>query len=365
MKHATVIITVFILLPLLAVAQQTLMLKESKPVILGISFDYGFLIKHSESLREIDDAYPFAVRLDWSKHLLTQRAWNFCNCFPRVGMSLAYWNWDNPEVLGSGILPMAYLEPYFMTQRRTNLFFRMGLGGAFLTKPYDEVSNPQNLSYSTLFSFSVMVGTGLQYRLTDQINLRFAAKYNHISNGGVRIPNKGLNFPTLSLGINTSLDEFKYPKLTKVQDRQAPQDKTRLSLVYFSGWSNAQFSDKSTYFVLGMAGTASRWIDGRSALSVGTEWIMDYSRREEIELLNRNDVFQQGAFLVGHEFWLGKVTFSQHFGIYYFKPFRNSDDIYQRYTLTYYFTPNLFGGISLKSHRHVADFFDFRVGYRF
>lgn len=338
---------------------------DSKPSAIGLNFDYGFLIKHSESLREIEDSYPFAIRLDWSKHLLTQKAWAFCNCFPRVGLSLAYWNWDNPEILGSGLLPIGYLEPYFLTNRRTNLLFRMGLGGAFLTKPYNAETNPKNLSYSTLFSFSIIVGMGVNYRITDRLNLSLAARYNHVSNGGIRVPNKGLNTPTLSLGINTSLTEVNYPRLAKVEDRKAPDDKTRLSLVYFSGWSNAQFSDKSTYYVFGLSGTYDRWIGGRSAISLGTEWIIDYSRKEEIRLKDIDAGFQQGALLLGHAFWLGKVTFSQHFGVYYFKPFRNSDDIYQRYALTYQFKPQLFAGVSLKSHRHVADFFDFRVGYRF
>lgn len=346
-------------------AQADTSFEEQRPTALGLHLDYGFLIKHSESLREIEDAYPYAIRFDWSKHLLTRKAWNFCSCFPRLGLSLAYWNWDNPEVLGHGLLPIAYLEPYFMTDRRINLFFRMGLGGALLTQPYDEETNPLNLSYSTLLSFSIMVGTGLNYRLTDRLNLSLAARYNHVSNGGIRVPNKGLNAPTLSLGLSRSLAAVHYPSLAKIEGRSAPEDKSRLSLVYFSGWSNAQFSDQSNYYVFGLSGTYSRWVAGRSAISIGTEWMVDYSRRAEIELLGKDAAFQQGALLVGHSFWLGKVAFSQHFGLYYFKPFRNTDDVYQRYALTYYFHPSLFGGVSLKSHRHVADFFDFRIGYTF
>lgn len=365
MKHLALLAIAVIFSSYNLQAQADDIFKDHKPTSIGLQFDYGFLIKHSQSLREIEDSYPTAIRLDWSKHLLTRKAWDFCNCLPRVGLSLAYWNWDNPTVLGHGFLPTVYVEPFFMTNRRINLLFRTELGGALLTKPYDEITNPLNLSYSTLVSFSIMVGTGLNYRIADHLNLSLMGRYNHVSNGGIRVPNKGLNAPTISLGISTSLSAVNFPNFAKIESRDAPEDKSRISLVYFSGWSNAQFSDKSTYYVFGLAGTYSRWIGGRSAISVGTEWIIDYSRKEEIELLDRDAPFQQGALLVGHAFWLGKVTFSQHFGVYYFKPFRNSDDIYQRYALTYYFKPNLFAGVSLKSHRHVADFFDFRIGYGF
>jgi len=339
--------------------------EDRRPTVLGLSVDYGFLIKHSESLREIDNAYPFAIGIDWSKQLITRRAWDFCNCFPRMGVNLTYWNYDNPEVLGNGLIATGYVEPYFRTHKKTNLFVRMGMGGAYLDNPYDEVSNPQNLSYSTNLSFSIVVGVGLNYRLSNRLNLRFAAMYNHISNGGIRTPNKGLNYPTLQLGVNSSLEPVDYPTMLKKGKPDPPANKTRLTLTHFSGWSNASIGDKSKFYVFGLLANYSRWIGSRSALTAGTEWIADFSRRELIRLEGNGESFLQGALLLGHEFWLGRVTFSQSLGIYYFNQYRTTDDVYQRYGLTYNITPRIFAGVNLKVHRHVADFFDFRVGYRF
>ncbi|NNJ80957.1 MAG: acyloxyacyl hydrolase, partial [Flavobacteriaceae bacterium] len=333
--------------------------------VLGLSFDYAFLLKHTESLREIDDANPIAVRLDWSKHLITRKSWDFCNCFPRVGVSLAYWNWDNPDVLGSGISALGYLEPYMVTHKRTNFFFRAGMGGVYLSNPYDEETNPLNLSYSTNFAFFLMIGAGINYRINDRLNLRLAGKYNHISNGGNRTPNKGLNFPSLSIGINSSLKPIAFPNPGKNGKRKPPDERKRISLVHFSGWSNATVGDTDKFYVFGFAANYSRWIGGRSALTFGTEWIVDISRKEQIRLAGLNDSYLQGAILAGHEFWLGRVTFSQVLGVYYFKEYRNTDDVYQRYGLSYSFTKNLFAGMNLKAHRNVADFFDFRIGYRF
>lgn len=334
-----------------------------KPFIFGISADYGFLLKHSESLQQIDNAYPFGIRLDASKLLLTRKSWEFCNCFPRVGVSLAYWNWDNAEVLGNAIVPLAYLEPYFLTQKKINLFVRMGLGGALLNNPFDPVTNPRNQSYSTRLAFSIVLGAGLNYRLNEKLNLRLAAKYSHISNGGVSSPNKGLNFPTISLGLNNSLEPITYPNLPKISKREPPQDKNRWSLVHFSGLSNATVGARDRFYVFGFSGNFSRWIGGRSALTAGTEWIVDFSRREQIKLEDADAWFSQAGLLVGHEFWLGRITFSQQLGIYYFNQYRTTDDVYQRWGLTYKLNKKLFVGFNLKAHRHVADFFDLRIGY--
>lgn len=365
MKNLNFKLLLFFIWSFSTLAQTDSTFVEARPTVLGINFDYAFLLKHSDFLKEFDDSYPLAVELDWSKHLITRRSWDFCNCFPRVGVSVAYWNWDNPDVLGSGISAIGYLEPYMRTHKKTNFFFRAGLGGVYLSKPYDEITNPLNLSYSTDLAFFLMIGVGLNYRLNDILNLRLAAKYNHISNGGNNTPNKGLNFPSISLGINSSFSPIEFPNPGKNGKRKPPDERKRISIHHFSGWSNATVGDKDKFYVFGFAGNYSRWIGGRSALVFGTEWIFDLSRKEQIRLNGTDESYLQAAVMAGHEFWLGRVTFSQEIGVYYYKPFRNTDDFYQRYGLNYSFTKHIFAGMNLKAHGHVADFFDFRVGYRF
>ncbi|WP_019038207.1 acyloxyacyl hydrolase [Psychroflexus tropicus] len=332
---------------------------------LGVNFDYGYILKHSENLRAFDDAFPIGIGLEWGKMLLSKSAWEFCNCIPKVGAEIAFWRWDNPEILGNGLLAMGFVEPYFRTHKRLNLKFRAGLGGAYLSNPYDVENNPDNLSYSTDLSFAIMVGMGLNYRLTEQLDVGMLIKYNHTSNGGVKSPNKGLNFPSLNLSLNKSLEAVEYPDFQKIENRQPPETKSRISLAYFSSWNDIDLEQQETFYVFGVSGQYSRWIGKRSALSLGTELILDYARRENIRLNGLDNNFIQAAGLLGHEFWLGKVTFSQQFGIYYYKDFNVRNDIYQRYGITYNFTKHLFAGVNLKAHGHVADFFDLRIGYTF
>jgi hypothetical protein len=156
-----------------------------------------------------------------------------------------------------------------------------------------------------------------------------------------------------------------YPNYDKNGKRPPPDKKERISVAHFSGWSNAAVGDKDKFYVFGFMGKYSRWIGGRSALTGGTELIFDYSRREQIKLDEADANFFQAAALIGHEFWLGKVTFSQELGVYYYNDYRINDDIYQRYGLTYSFSKHIFARFSLKAHRHVADFIDLRIGYTF
>ncbi len=331
---------------------------------IGMSLDQAYILQHTGSLEEIGDAYPSGISLDWSKLLLNKNAWAFCNCFPRFGVELAYWDFDKEEILGNGVIALGYVEPYFRAQKKANLFFRIGLGGTYLSRPYDEQDNPLNETYSTHLSFVIMAGIGLNYQLTDQWNLRFLAKYSHTSNGGISKPNKGINFPGLSIGVTRSLTPVSYPDHQKIGSRKPPEERARFNLTHFSGWSNANVGDKDKFYVSGLSAQYSRWVGNRSAITGGTEIIFDYSRRERIENSGNNKSFIQAAALVGHEFWLGKVTFGQQLGVYYFNEDRITDDVYQRYYLTYDISDKLHTGFGLKAHRHVADFFDLRVGYR-
>ena len=163
MKNLFAILLLLMVLTGSALAQEDTTFVDSRPTVLGISFDYGFLLKHTEFLRELDDSNPVAVRLDFSKHLITRKSWDFCGCFRRVGVSLAYWNWDSPEVLGSGVSFLGYLEPYMRTHKRTNFFFRAGIGGVYLTDPYDEITNP--IKSFVQYGPGIFLTRGCRYKL--------------------------------------------------------------------------------------------------------------------------------------------------------------------------------------------------------
>jgi hypothetical protein len=364
MKYNWPCLFLFVLCYHLSFGQEDENVSKKNPSFIGFSIDYGYILQHTSSLEEIGDAYPSGFSVDWSRFLLQKKAWDFCNCFPKLGVEMSYWNFGENNILGHGIAAIGYTEPYFRTKKQLNMFFRVGLGGVYLTKPFDEVTNPLNDTYSTNLSFVLMAGLGVSYRITDHWNLRLMAKYNHTSNGGINTPNRGINFPTLSLGVTKSFSAFAFPSYEKIGKREPPSDKTRISVSHFSGWSNTSAGGKDKFYVFGFSGKYSRWIGGRSAITGGTEIILDYSRRELVKEIGDGEEFIMAGALIGHEFWLGKVTFGQQLGIYYYNDFNIHDKLYQRYSLTYNFSKEFYAGFGLKAHRHVADFFDLRLGYR-
>ena len=61
------------------------------------------------------------------------------------------------------------------------------------------------------------------------------------------------------------------------------------------------------------------------------------------------------SVLGGIEFLMGRVIFSVQMGVYFYRPFAEKDDMYQRYGLVYNLFGNFYAGINFKSYRNSAD----------
>lgn len=330
------------------------------PWVVGLRGHYGFVLLHSQSVAPIGQSYPWGIEADFSKHLVGKKAWEFCNCYPRVGTALTYWNFDNPEVLGHGLTFVPYIEPIWLTRYKVNFSWRIGMGVSYQSRPYDPVTNPLNLSYSTRFAFPLMMNLGLNYRVNEEWNTRFTLDYNHISNGGIRLPNKGINYPTAGLGMDYTLSHVNFQERDRFR-KPAPDDKNRFTVTFFNSLKNANPSDPDQYWIYGFSAWYGRWVGKTSALNVGVEYFEDGSRRMRILQQDLGLDHRRAALVGGHAFWLGRVTFAQQLGVYVYDDYKVNDPVYQRYTLMCRVWKPVQVGMSLKAHRHVADFLDFRV----
>jgi hypothetical protein len=63
----------------------------------------------------------------------------------------------------------------------------------------------------------------------------------------------------------------------------------------------------------------------------------------------------------------GRFDFAMRYAGYLYKPegYQEDRDFYQRDTLNYLLGKNFRIGAGLKAHGHVAEYMDFRVGWRF
>lgn len=337
--------------------------KANTPTVVGSRLHYGFILPHSQSIEELADAHPYGITLDGSKLFTGKEAWNYCFCYPRIGASLSYFNFNHRSIIGEGLVSSLYVEPFLTYRKQLNISYRFGLGPVYLSQPYDAENNPQNLFYSTHISFIVYLKLSLHYRFNKRYTLRLSGNYNHISNGGIQLPNKGINYPTFSMGVDY---HFRKPKLKEHRktDKALYKDKWWSDLVFFFTGKNKVRRERKLYPVFGGAFHVNYLIGRLNALSCGVEFEANRALRAKLDQKNIATSHRKGGFLLGHHLLIGRFSFNQYIGVYFYAPRKPMDQLYQRYELTYRITDTFFTGINLKAHRHVADFMDLRLGIR-
>lgn len=328
---------------------------------LDLEAEYGTIFLHTEEVEPIGSSNPYGFGLGYSYWMLKDKNWASCNCYPRIGLSLNYHNYDNSDILGWGIPLYGYLEPWY--RLHDDLFFniRAGFGYSWLSNPYDEVSNPLNQSYSLHFTPFVMLGVGLSYSISPHWRVGAQLRYSHASNGGMQEPNKGLNYPTGGLMLNYSLEPMTFEKRKKVLLSELDLERSLSVAVFAAG--KAIDETRVTYTIPGIEVKYSHQVGRVSALAVGLEWISNLAYKEVIRQENLGQDHNQLSLLLGHEFLMGNFTFTQLAGIYLYKDYDVKPDWYQRYGLVWYPYKGFFMGSQIKVHGHVAEFLDFRLGY--
>lgn len=332
---------------------------------LGVKYYTGFIIPHSESIRSISNSNPWGIEANVSWHFTDVNSQSYCNCFPRLGVALSYINFDNPSILGEGFSIAPFVEPFITPWKKISYSIRFSIGAAYLNNIYDPVTNPQNLFYSKHLSYILSLTPSIYYNRFTYWKLYLSGSYNHISNGGNRQPNKGINFPTVSLGVEYIFTPVNFSKVA-VTPNVANLRKNRIGLAILGTAKVPSFETNRRKALIGISFVYSRRVGRMNNLLAGAEFISDGALKAELKQnIPANPDHKRVALLAGHELSIGRFAFSQQLGAYVYSPAKAKDPVYQRWGLDYYLTDSFFFGANLKAHRHVADFLDFRVGYRF
>ncbi|MDP1727418.1 MAG: acyloxyacyl hydrolase [Bacteroidota bacterium] len=339
---------------------------KSKIFSIGLRGQYSYLWLHSQDIAPIGQAYPWGLQAEFNWHLVGEKTWQQCNCYPRTGLIVSWFNFDNPKVLGHGFSGVYYIEPFFTFDKKVNISLRGAAGFSYLTRPYDSLTNPLNYSYSMPLGGFLMIHLALNYRLNKRTNVSFSANINHVSNGGIREPNKGINFPSASIGVDYSLQDARFKKRERSRFIPKAGHKYHKEFIAFVSSKVIMHGEKKRHLIYGMGFSFSREVGKLNALNAGAEWKQDFALKEKLRREGVTGMSNYRAgILLGHEFLMGRFSLSQQIGIYIYDPSHYNDMVYQRYGLNYRLGKLLLIGINVKAHRQVADFLDFRAGIGF
>ncbi len=340
--------------------------KQEPLFSIGLGVQHGFIFAHSVDVQNTRGARPTGIEtiLSWQRNDAVTFA--LCHCYPRQGVLLAYYDYD-VGLLGKSGTAAYFLEPTYRIGNGVLFSFKGAAGVSYLNNPYDSISNPGNQSYSTQMSAYLLVGVGAWVRLSERWWLNPSLNYQHISNGGRRQPNKGINWPTAGIAVSYQPTSRPWYTGTRSTEKYWKNYATRYDVALLGtmrrGYDEA--GDRKRYTLGGLVLQGGKQVGSLSMLTLGAEAYHDGERQDKLRREGLDASSVKAGLLLGHEFLLGRFQFSQRLGVYVFDQTPYYDRIFHRWGLQYRINRHLSAGFNLLAHRHVAEFVDFRLAYTF
>lgn len=334
---------------------------------------YGFIYPQHLEMELFNAHFPsfeFSIQqITYGKH-----RWERDYSYPLIGVTAWYSGLGNSPYLGKSYALMPFINFPLYRHKEFMAGFRLALGVGYLTRPFDRLENYKNLAIGSHLNAAVNLMFEARYTLNYYLTLTGAISLQHFSNGSLKLPNYGLNIPTLSVGA--SLRPFKANK--NIDDRfYAPTDPFE-AIVYKSleidagamaGYKNMQAVYGQNFGVLHLYGTAFFRLGKISKAGFGADVSWDGSH---VRILELNGDTVGSPFLVArpglngsYQLVMSRVGLIASLGVYLAGKEKTNGPFYEKFTFQYNFSQKLFASVMLKVHWGRADYIGWGLGYKF
>jgi hypothetical protein len=324
-----------------------------------------------------------------------QKEWQQFYKYPQVGISLVFAAFGNHDVLGESISVLPNIS--FFLKRNSKFYgqLKLGMGFAFLNKPYNKYDNPDNIVIGSHITNISALSLNICRNISKKMVLGGGISVFHYSNGHYQLPNVGLNLPCINISFkympNHQPEKLYFQKPEKPKNRilfnsyagvgfhefgnsTGPTNGTKYPIYIGSFYLSKRYNSVSNV----QAGVYTNYYTSFYDYIVTQEFYSDKEIRKSFTVV---------AFL-GHEYLFGRIGFIVQGGIYAYNPFKR--DYFNTSTeelstgtrlklintnklgMQYYFTSpmksnkhKLFVGIFIKANLGQADFFEMGAGYTF
>ncbi|MFH0895502.1 MAG: acyloxyacyl hydrolase [Bacteroidota bacterium] len=335
------------------------------PYFVSPNLHYGFIIPHRSSMQHLITGHFTGYEICIGKSSSGASAWQAPYHYPDYGLSFLYTNLGNDEVLGKAIGLHPYVNFSLHQGKSSQLIFRFGTGLGWITKPFDVVNNYKNTAIGSHLNALISFRFEERFDITEKIKFSTALTYTHMSNGAFKVPNLGINIPSVSTGITYKFGN----KKERITNKKPLSDSTKLrfSFLVSGGVKEAYPEDGPKFPVLSSSLEISFPSGQKHFFGGGLDFFYDASIHEKY----KQKMLDPGADILltrvgvkgSYELVFSKLSFLFQVGIYALSQDKTDGLIYDRLALRYKLNKNLLINLSLKTHLAKADFIELGLGY--
>lgn len=335
---------------------------------LGIKEKNGFLAAHRGVMSHLPDERITGVEISLRKRLGATKNWHYFYKYPYVGVTFYGSTVGNNAILGQAFGSYAFIEFPMNRGTRHILSAKLGSGLGYITKVFDQETNPKNVAISTHVNALICLGIEGKINIGERHQLNYSFDLTHLSNGATKVPNLGLNMPNFGIGYSYKLraenKTMRKPVYVRIQKSFARNWKTHVMGIL--SVKEVFPTNEKKYPVYAISLQERKLFRPK----VGMEVAFDVISKQAVFGYKRYipktqwSILQMGIF-VGYVLPLDHLQFVIGMGKYVKDRYDPDGQFYHRVGMRYQFDNGITANLVLKSHWAKADYIEYGVGYTF
>ena len=338
-----------------------------KPLLITPTFHYGFIIAHHSEMLFLTQGHVSIAEICVSRPSYGAKYWNQLFRFPEPGISICVFDLGNPKYLGNLYSICPYIDFPINHSLRSKICFRAGGGLCYLTKPFDRVTNYKDIAIGSHLNGFMNFRFTFKEEINQRIRLDFGMGMSHCSNGAFKMPNLGLNMPTVDIGLGYSL--YPCPTPQKFDTLPLCDKRPFLSLSLAGALSQINPPGGHDFGAVVISAAVYRRWNHKNMWNAGLEFFYNEANYQEIVRTDasvRRSRYIQPAAKIGYSLIVGRLSMPLDLGFYFYDKVNGEPfPMYEKIGLRYQISDHLLIGTSLKTYFARAEFFEWGITYRF
>lgn len=320
----------------------------------------GFLAAHRSVMGHLVTDHAFAAEFSCIYRGNGESNWHKAYNKPLFGLTGFYGSVGNRELMGNFAGAYGFISIPLISANNYSFSGRIGLGLGYAGRIWDINDNVLSIGVSTHLNALVSLAIENRFEFGPH-SFNSILDMTHFSNGGIKVPNLGLNLPYLSFGYGYRIRKA---NLEQIPVHDAFNKKWEFGAVGFISAQEIFPVGGEKYPVGGVNAVLRRYFNR----SVGAEVSLDWIQKQSILMYHEDvpktqlEIMQIGVF-AGYLLPLDKLHLLFGMGYYIKDKFSPQDDVYHRVGIRYIFNSGINLNLVLKSHWARADYVEYGIGY--
>jgi hypothetical protein len=345
----------------------------NKSFVISMQSHYGFIIGHRGEMARLIKGHIYGGELNYIYRTSGNQYWQPMYNYPEFGVCVVRLNLANPEELGylTALYPYTNLR-LTNPKRNFKLNLRLGLGVAYVSKPFDRITNHKNVAIGSYYNGFVNIRFSSIFMIKKACRIDAGLGFSHASNGAIKTPNLGLNMVTVNLGVGYVFgNKVLQNKRDTILENASKKNykKWTPSIIGVVGIKELEHPDQAKYLAYGLMCNMYYTKNYQNKFGGGIELAYNNAtiqqwKNDSLSVIKTKDVLQAGAKL-SYAFTLNRLSFPIDFGVYIYKKQPLNGIFFHRIGVRYMLSKHFIANFTLLTHWAKADYFEWGFGYEF